>query len=259
MDAGMAASLMFLPPADVVGASMLSYMQAIEALDADHVADGTDLTVDLVELGLEGPDSVQAVISEAAALCGAAAAAGMTVTFAGVAHGLIDDALLVHAELVGSYPTTGITLAAALHRTEADCFDVAALGARVRLIKRESHESAGVAFAKPADVDKAYVRCLRILLSGRSHAIIATHDRRLIDIGGALAIRSDRAQGEYEFQFRRGLAGDTATELLAAGETVSQLIPYGPDWANYMATRINLSPSAVSQVARAAVHRGAGQ
>jgi proline dehydrogenase len=259
MDAGMSASLMFLPPPNVPGASLLSYMQVIEALDADSLTDGTDLTVDLAELGLDGPGSVDHVLSETAALCGAATAVGMTVTFAGVAHGLVDDALMIHSELVASYPSTGVTLAAALHRTEADCFDVAALGARVRLIKRESSEAVGVAFTKPADVDKAYVRCLRILLSGRSHAIIATHDHRLIDIGGALAIRSDRAQGEYEFQFRRGVAGDTAAELLAAGESVSQLIPYGPDWANYMATRITLNPAAVGQVARAAVNRGAGQ
>ncbi|MGV1003273.1 MAG: hypothetical protein ACOYEV_00600 [Candidatus Nanopelagicales bacterium] len=235
------------------------YPEAITELVAADQAAGSELVIDLAELGLAGVDDVPAVTAAAGDLCAAADAAGMTVMIAALPHALVDDGLAVHQELLQSYPSTGATLAAALHRTEADCFDMAALNSRVRLIKREGPDAVGVAFSKPGDVDKAYVRCLRILMSGRANAIIATHDRRLVEIGRALAIRSDRARGEYAFQFRRGLAIDVATELCEDGETVSVLVPFGPDWATYMADNIHLHPAAVTQAARAAVKGGAAQ
>lgn len=257
---GMSATVEYLADVTAPGSGYQQYVETIAALAEAGLAAGQDLLVDLRELGLvEDEGSLPAVIDLAATLSASAAAVGMSLTLGGVPHALVDDALAAHQELVGDFPMTGVTLAAALHRTEADCFDVAALKGRVRLVKRESQEAVGVAFTKAADVDKAYVRCLRILMSGGAHAAIATHDRRLVDIGQALAIRSDRAQGEYSFQFRRGVAADIAQELRESGESVSVLVPYGPHWAAYMATRIQVNPAAVGQAARAAVKGGVGQ
>lgn len=257
---GMSATVEYLADAATPGGGYESYFEAVTALAEAGLSTGQDLLVDLRELGLvEDEGALPETTEVARTLAVAASAVGMNITFCGLPHALIDDGLAVHQELVGDFPLTGVTLAAALHRTEADCFDVAALKGRVRLIKREGQEAVGVAFTRAADVDKAYVRCLRILMSGGAHAAIATHDRRLVDIGQALAIRSDRAMGEYSFQFRRGVAGDIATELRESGESVNVLVPYGPQWANYMATKIQVNPAAVGQAARAAVRGGAGQ
>lgn len=253
--AGMSASVTYLPAADAEGTCLLAYMQAIEALDEDHVAEGNDLTVDLVALGL-GEASRAAVAADVAALCGAATRVGMTVTFAGLPASAVDDALAIHAQLIADHPDLGFTVAANLFRSEGDCLDLAAVGARIRLIKREANESVAVAFTRPNEVDKAYVRCMRILMARGARTIVATHDSRLIEIAAALAERSDRDPGHHCYQFRRGVIADRAVELVAAGAAVSILVPYGPDWATYMSRRIALKPSSVSQVARAAVLRG---
>ncbi len=252
--AGMAASVTYLPPTDAGGGARLAYLQAVEALDSDGVAEGADLTVDLAALGL-GSSSQEAVTTDVAAVCAAATAVGMTVTFAGLAHGLVDAALLVHRAVLTTFPDVGITIAANLHRSEADCLDLASVGSRVRLIKREAVEPASVAFTRGPEVDKAYVRCMRILMATGARTIVATHDSRLIEIAAALAERSDREPGHYSFQFRLGVTPERAEELVAAGSTVSVLVPYGPDWATYMARRIAMKPSAVGQVARAVVRR----
>ncbi len=253
---GMSASVAYLPPAEAGGTALLAHMQAIEALDSDGVADGTDLTVDLVALGL-GSATHESVVADAAALCAAAAKVGMTVTFAGLAHDALDPALSVHRELLARFPDVGMTIAANLHRSEADCLDLASSGARVRLIKREADEPVSVAFTRANEVDKAYVRCVRILMAAGARTIVATHDARLIEIAAALAERSDREPGHYSHQFRLGVAPERAAELVAAGAAVSVLVPYGPDWATYMSRRITLNVSAVGQVARAAMGRGA--
>lgn len=253
--AGMSASVMYLPLLDAEGTSLLVHMQTIEALDDDHLADGCDLTVDLVALGL-GRSTTDAVTSDLTALCAAAGDVGMTVTLAGLRHDLVDEALGIHAVVFEQFPDLGVTLGANLHRTEGDCMDLGGVGARVRLIKREADEPASVAFTRPADVDKAYVRSLRILMAAGARTIVATHDTRLIDIAAALAERSDREPGHYEYQFRRGILADRAAELVAAGSAVSILVPFGPDWATYMSRRISLHPANVGQVARAAVTRG---
>ncbi|MGB8020211.1 MAG: proline dehydrogenase family protein [Candidatus Nanopelagicales bacterium] len=253
--AGMTASVAYLPAAGTGETALLAYMQTIEALDDDNLAEGSDLTVDLVALGL-GAGSTPAVVSiDVAALCSAATAVGMTITFAGLSHDLVDDALWIRAQLAHKYPDLGVTIAANLLRSEGDCLDLARAGVRVRLIKREANEPVGVAFTKPNEVDKAYVRCMRILMETGATTIVATHDSRLIEIAASVAQRSERAQ-HYSFQFRRGVIAERAAELVASGSQVSILVPFGPDWASYMSRRIALKPSAVSQVARAAVGHG---
>lgn len=254
--AGMTASVAYLPAAGSGETCLLAYMQTIEALDDDNLAEGSDLTVDLVALGLGAGSTPAAVCTDVAAVCSAASAVGMTVTFAGLPHDLVDDALWIRAQLGEKHPDLGVTIAANLLRSEGDCLDLARAGVRVRLIKRELNEPVGVAFTKPNEVDKAYVRCMRILMETGATTIVATHDSRLIEIAAALAQRSERASGHYSYQFRRGVIAERAAELVASGSQVSVLVPYGPDWATYMSRRIALKPSAVSQVARAAVGQG---
>lgn len=254
MGRGMGASVLYLPLPDSQGTARLADMQVISALSDEDLADGTDLTLDLVALGL-GTTSATALATDVAATCRAAAAAGMTVTLAGLAHDHVPLALRLRADLAEEFPDLGITLGANLLRTEADCVDLAAAGARVRLVKREAPEAAGVAFTKAHDVDKSYVRCLRALMSG-ARTIVATHDARLIEIAAALAERTDREPGYYTYQFRRGLLDARAAELVAAGAPVSILVPFGPDWPTYVSTRIALTPTALGQAVRAAAGGG---
>jgi proline dehydrogenase len=254
MGRGMAASVLYLPLQDSQGAARVADMQVISALDDEDLSDGTDLILDLVALGL-GRTSSEALATDVAAVCSAASKVGMSVTLAGLSHDHVPVALRLRAELADEFPALGVTLGANLLRTEADCLDLAAAGARVRLVKREAPEDSGVAFTKAHDVDKSYVRCLRTLMSG-ARTVVATHDQRLIEIAAALAERSDRDPGHYTYQFPRGLLDDLAAELVAAGAPISILVPFGPDWPTYVATRLALTPGAVGQAVRAATGGG---
>ena len=54
-------------------------------------------------------------------------------------------------------------------------------GSRVRLCKGAYNEPESVAFQDKHDVDKSYVRCLKVLMAGQGYPMVATHDPRLVD------------------------------------------------------------------------------
>ena len=134
-------------------------------------------------------------------------------------------------------------LQAYLHRTEADCRDLAYEGSRVRLCKGAYKEPESVAFQDRADVDKSYVRCLKVLMAGQGYPMVASHDPRMIDIAGALATRYNRTQGSYEYQMLFGIRPDEQQRLAESGEKVRVYLPYGGEWYGYLMRRMAERPS----------------
>ncbi|GAB3234737.1 hypothetical protein GCM10027452_43760 [Micromonospora halotolerans] len=53
----------------------------------------------------------------------------------------------------------------------------------MRLCKGAYKEPESVAYQSAREVDKSYVRCLNVLMSGDGYPMLATHDPRLIAIG----------------------------------------------------------------------------
>jgi proline dehydrogenase len=254
MAAGMGASVLYLPVPEAQEVTSLVSMQVIDALAADDLSMGTDLAVSPRALGLgrAGPDRVRTGVG---GLCRAAASAGMTVTLTSVPHELVGDLLALRAAVAEEFPDLGVTLTANLHRTEADCLDLAGRSARVRLMRREDVEAPGVAFADGHEIDKAYVRCTRMLMDGGARPVLATGDARLVEIAGALAERADRDPSDYVYQFRRGVLDARAAELVAAGASVSILVPFGPGWAAYIARWIAVRPTSLGRAVGAALGR----
>jgi proline dehydrogenase len=72
--------------------------------------------------------------------------------------------------------------------------------------------------------------------------MIATHDPRMVEIGGTLASRYGRAQGSYEFQMLYGIRPAEQRRLASAGETVRVYIPYGTEWYGYLMRRLAEKP-----------------
>ena len=143
-------------------------------------------------------------------------------------HTTTDSTLAILRELRKDFPETGAVLQAYLHRTEADCRALAYEGSRVRLCKGAYNEPESVAFQDRHDVDKSYVRCLKVLMAGQGYPMIATHDPRLVEI--AVVARDPlrpRRQGSYEFQMLYGIRPEEQQRLADAGETVRVYVPYG--------------------------------
>jgi proline dehydrogenase len=225
-------------------ATVSAYLDLLDALSAKGLSRNAEVSVKLSAVGQALPDIGEKVALEnARTICHAARNAGTTVTLDMEDHTTTDSTLGILRELRKDFPETGAVLQAYLHRTEADCKDLAYEGSRVRLCKGAYHEPESVAFQDKHDVDKSYVRCLKVLMAGQGYPMIATHDPRMVDIAGALATRNGRAQGTYEYQMLFGIRPDEQKRLAEAGEKVRVYLPYGQEWYGYLMRRLAERPS----------------
>jgi proline dehydrogenase len=181
-------------------------------------------------------------LENARTICRAARNAGTTVTLDMEDHTTTDATLATLREVRKDFPETGAVLQAYLHRTEADCRHLAYEGSRVRLCKGAYDEPPEVAFQSRLEVDKSYIRCLKVLLAGQGYPMIATHDPRMITIASSLASRNGREAGSYEFQMLYGIRPEEQRRLARAGETVRVYVPYGTDWYGYLMRRLAERP-----------------
>jgi proline dehydrogenase len=192
-------------------------------------------------------------LAHATEICEAARKAGTTVTLDMEDHTTTDSTLEVLRQLRVDFPTTGAVVQSYLRRTEGDCRDLATAGSRVRLCKGAYKEPESVAFQRRSEVDKSYVRCLKVLMAGPGYPMVASHDPRMVAIAEELA--KDRPQGSYEFQMLYGIRPAEQERLAAAGETVRVYVPYGDEWYGYFMRRLAERPANVAFFLRAMATR----
>ncbi len=228
-------------------ATVAAYVELLQGLAARGLPRSAEVSVKLSAIGQALPDVGDKVALEnARTICRAARNAGTTVTLDMEDHTTTDRTLAVLRDLRKDFPETGAVLQAYLRRTERDCRQLAHEGSRVRLCKGAYHEPEEVAFQDRLDVDRSYVRCLKVLLAGSGYPMIATHDPRMIEIAASLASRYGREQGSYEFQMLFGIRPEEQRRLAASGETVRVYVPYGQEWYGYLMRRLAERPQNLS-------------
>ena len=241
-------------------ATVAAYLDVLQELAARGLSRNAEVSVKLSAIGQALPDSIaggghKIALENARTICRAARNAGTTVTLDMEDHTTTDSTLTILRELRKDFPETGAVLQAYLHRTEADCRTLAYEGSRVRLCKGAYKEPETVAFQDRLDVDKSYVRCLKVLLAGQGYPMIATHDPRMIEIASSLASRYGRAKGTYEFQMLYGIRPDEQKRLAGAGETMRVYIPYGTEWYGYLMRRLAERPQNLSFFAKSLISK----
>nr|WP_308044386.1 proline dehydrogenase family protein [Nocardioides lacusdianchii] len=237
-------------------ATVRAYKELLADLGSQGLAPHAEVSVKLSAIGQFLPDNGHKVALENARdICRAARNAGTTVTLDMEDHTTTDSTLSILRELRKDFPETGAVLQAMLHRTEADCRALAYEGSRVRLCKGAYMEPADVAFQERVEVDKSYVRCLKVLLGGQGYPMIATHDPRMVQIASSLASRFGRRPGTYEFQMLYGIRPEEQKRLAAAGETVRVYVPYGTEWYGYLMRRLAEKPQNLAFFARSLVSK----
>jgi proline dehydrogenase len=231
-----------------------AYTDLLRGLAASGLAHGTEVSVKLSAVGqaLSG-DGEKIALDNARTICQAARNAGTTVTLDAEDHTTTDSTLEVLRNLRQDFPETGAVVQSYLRRTESDCRDLAYEGSRVRLCKGAYKEPASVAFQDKGDVNRSYVRCLKVLMAGRGYPMVASHDPTLIDIAGALAARHDRQKGSYEYQMLYGIRPEEQRRLSGAGEKMRVYVPYGNEWYGYLMRRLAERPSNVTFFLRSLV------
>lgn len=236
-----------------------AYVTLLGALsEAGLTQDGTvEVSLKLSALGQAlGGDGEQIALEHARAICQVAANAGTTVTLDMEDHTTTDSTLSILRELRQDWPWVGAVLQSYLYRTEQDCRELAGEGSRVRLCKGTYKEPQSVAYQDKSEVDKAYVRCLKILMSGQGYPMVATHDPRLVEIAGMLAAANGRAADSFEYQMLLGIRPEEQRRLAAQGEQVRVYIPYGDEWYGYLMRRMAERPSNLRFFLRALATKG---
>jgi proline dehydrogenase len=235
-------------------ATTKTYVAMLDNLAERGLATRAEVSVKLSAVGQALDESM--ALDNARTICAAAAAAGTTVTLDMEDHTTTDSTLSVLRELRTDWPWVGAVLQSYLRRTEADCRDLAYASSRVRLCKGAYDEPLGIAYQTRSEVDRSYVRCLRVLMEGDGYPMVATHDPRLVRIACALVDRTDRAQGSYEFQMLYGIRPQEQRRLAADGETVRVYVPYGEEWYGYLMRRLAERPANVMFFLRSLVTTG---
>lgn len=230
-----------------------AYLELLAELGAAGLVEVAEVSVKLTALGLDLPDGHRIALSNAWAICAAAASVGTTVTVDAEDHTHTDAALAILAELRRDYPATGAVVQAYLHRTISD---VAALSAsRVRLCKGAYAEPAEVAHQTKQEVSASFLACARVLLKGEGRPLLATHDPRLIAATAKVADKLGRELGSYEYQMLYGIRADEQRRLSALGASVRVYVPYGTDWWGYFIRRLAERPANLVFFARALLGR----
>lgn len=215
-----------------------------------------EISVKLTAIGQSLPaDGPAIALDNARAICAAAQAAGTTVTLDMEDHTTTDATLGALRELRADFPFVGVAIQAYLHRTEADCRDLATAGSRVRLCKGAYAEPESVAYQAADDVAKSYVRCLKVLLAGPGYPMIATHDPRLIEIATALTRHHDRTPDSFEFQMLYGVRPEEQRRIADRGNQMRVYVPYGEEWYGYLMRRMAERPANAFLFARSLISR----
>ena len=246
------------PAADQDAADLVAedYLALVEALARHGLARYADLNLRLEALGQDLPEvGAKLCLEHVRTIAAAARAAGVLVSLPVRDHRGVEPTLETLREVRRDFPETGAVLRANLRRTQDDCRALAHEGSRVRLTKGAADEPETVSYAGRHECDKAYVRCLKVLMAGRGYPVVATHDPRMIRIAGALATRFDRHPGSYEYQLRYGFRTDEQPRLLEAGERVRVAVPFGQDGVGYLLRRFAEQPSDLRSFVRSVLVR----
>jgi proline dehydrogenase len=148
------------------------------------------------------------------------------------------------------YREMGVVLQSALYRSEEDLKRLNALGARIRLVKGAYQEPRSVAYQRKEDVDAAYARMLKVLITDGHYPAIATHDPAMIALARAWAAERSAAPDRFEFQLLYGIRRDLQAKLVNDGYRVRVYVPFGREWFPYFMRRLGERPANVAFVVR---------
>ena len=226
-------------------AATRDYMRIIDAVVAAGI--GRNLSLKLTQLGLDvdrasAVDNLRKIFDRAE---------GFFIRIDMESSAYTDVTLDIFETLWNhGYRSMGVVLQSELHRAEQDARRIIGLGARIRLVKGAYREPKSIAHQKKADVDAAYVRLMKILLSEGNYPAIATHDPEMIAVAKKYAAEHRIGADRFEFQMLYGIRRDLQSALVAEGYRVRVYIPFGREWFPYFMRRLGERPANVAFVLR---------
>jgi proline dehydrogenase len=244
---------------DTANATVDAYAALLDALgDRDEPTTGArplEVSLKLSALGQALPrDGAKIALENAHAVCERAQAVGAWVTVDAEDHTTTDSTLSIVRDLRTEFTWLGTVLQAYLKRTERDCAEFAATGARIRLCKGAYDEPASVAYRDRDEVTDSYLRCLRTLMRGNGYPMVASHDPAIIAAVPDMARENGRGTDDFEYQMLYGIR-DAEQRRLAEGAHVRVYVPFGTQWYGYFVRRLAERPANLTFFLRALAER----
>jgi proline dehydrogenase len=245
---------------DAAAVTMRAYLELLDTLGHRSETGAGPRTLEvslkLSALGQALPrDGQKIALENAHTICERAHEVGAWVTVDAEDHTTTDSTLSIVRELRADFDWLGTVLQAYLRRTEADCREFAASGARIRLCKGAYDEPASVAFRDRDDVTDSYLRCLRVLMAGTGYPMVASHDPVIIEAVPGLAGEFGRGVDDFEYQMLFGIRDSEQRRLAAAGNHVRVYVPFGSQWYGYFVRRLAERPANLAFFMRALAER----
>ncbi|MCT7656985.1 proline dehydrogenase family protein [Mycobacterium deserti] len=246
--------------ADAANATVEAYVALLDAFgerdESDAKVRPLEVSLKLSALGQALPrDGAKIALENAHVVCERAQQVGAWVTVDAEDHTTTDSTLSIVRDLRTEFDWLGTVLQAYLKRTQADCEDFAAAGARIRLCKGAYDEPASVAFRDRDDVTDSYLRCLRVLMAGRSYPMVASHDPQIIAEVPAMVRESGRSVDDFEYQMLYGIRDSEQRRLADTGNHVRVYVPFGTQWYGYFVRRLAERPANLTFFLRALAER----
>jgi len=225
--------------AEVVAATD-TYVNVLRRLHQEQLE--PNISVKLTMLGLDLGDDVARDAMRA--ILGAAREVGGFVRIDMEGSAYTERTMRLFYELHYAYPDeVGIVVQTYLHRAEADVRACIERRARVRLVKGAYAEPASVAFQRQEEIDRNYVRLMKLLMDEGRFPALATHDPALISAAQDHARRRHIPLDSFEFQMLYGVRQDEQKRLATEGYGMRVYVPFGTEWYAYFSRRIAERPA----------------
>jgi proline dehydrogenase len=137
-----------------------------------------------------------------------------------------------------------------LYRSEHDIRCLSREGIPVRICKGAYREPASVAFPQKSDVDRNYVRLMKLLLEEGECPAIASHDEAAVNECLKFVKQNKIPPERFEFQMLFGIRRDLQKKLTREGYRLRSYVPYGDAWYPYFMRRLAERPANVLFIAK---------
>jgi proline dehydrogenase len=143
----------------------------------------------------------------------------------------------------GNAGCVGAVIQSYMRRSESDVAKLIGEGIRIRLCKGAYKESPELAFQAKEEVDRNYVKLMKVLLKSGIYHGLATHDEKMINAAKDFATREQISRDSFEFQMLYGIRRDLQKSLVREGWRMRVYVPFGTEWYPYLMRRLAERPA----------------
>jgi proline dehydrogenase len=148
----------------------------------------------------------------------------------------VEGTMRLYADAVGAFghQNVGIVIQSYLRNPPYALSELAAGGARIRLVKGGYRESAADVLRDRKALDAAFRRDIELLLTSACDPAIATHDVESVAWTLAVQRQIGLPAEAFEFQLLYGVRPDLQRLLASRDYRVRAYVPFGGTWLNWL-------------------------